>query len=825
MMRDGLSRHILLARAALLWERGWPPLFPALAVVGVFLVLAFSDLLPAFGGWVHALVLALALGAFLYALWRAIRFWRMPDIAAGRRRLEQASGLQHRPLATLADTLPPGADADQRALWEAHRARMARLARNLRVGAPKAGWGRVDVWGVRAGIALLILVALADAGERWGDRLLRALKPNFAAAAIQGAPTLDVWLTPPEYTGLAPLFLQRGATETVEVPVGSAVLAQVSGGKATPKLSFAADAAAEEFGRVDAKSWKFAGSIQSGNRLQIEQDANVLGSWPIEVIADDPPKIAFASPPQRTQRAALRLDFQASDDYGVDNVHALITRKDGKGGGPLDLELPLPGQRLKETRAASFHDLTPHPWAGLPVEIRLRAADATGQTAETEPFEMTLPERIFNHPIARAIVEQRKQLALEPDEREAVAETLSDLSARPGLYGNDTVVFLSLRMAQARLLLDKTGASVEPVQQLLWETALRIEDGQLSLAERDLRRLQQQLQEALAKNAPDPEIEKLINELQEAMDRYLREMAQNMERQDPRDMQRVPYDPDRMVTRDDLQKMLEKARELSRSGSKDAARELLSKLQQMLENLKMARPQQGQGQNQAQQMMRNMREMMQRQQQLLDRSFRAQRGQQQQQGQRGQRGQQQQGQQGQQGQEGQEGEQGQVDMGDAAQQQEALRRMLGEMMRQMGEGQGEIPQPFGRAERAMRGAAEALQQGQPGQAVGPQTDALDQLQQAMQSMAEQMQNQMAGEGEGEPQGQPDMNAPRQRVDRDPLGRPLSGSGNYDLGDVKIPEQGDLQKTREILDELRRRAGDRARPEVERDYIDRLLKRF
>jgi uncharacterized protein (TIGR02302 family) len=823
MTRRGLSRRLLLARAALLWERAWPALFPALAVVGAFLVLAFSDLLPALGPWLQALVLALLLGAFAYALWRAGRFWRLPDLTAGRRRLEQASGLPHRPLATLADTLPPGADADQRALWAAHRARMARLAHDLRIGTPEAGWGRIDLWGIRAGIALLLLVALIDAGDRWGDRLLRAVKPNFAAAAVQGAPTLDVWLTPPEYTGLAPLFLQRGAAETIAVPVGSALLAQVTGGKAAPKLSLADGAAGEEFGRIDAKSWKFAGDVRSGNRLRIEQGGDVLGTWPIEVVPDDPPAVSFATPPQRTQRAALRLEFQASDDYGVENVHALITRKDGKGG-TLDLELPLPGQRLKDARAASFHDLTPHPWAGLPVEIRLRAADSIGQTAESEPFEMTLPERVFNHPIARAIVEQRKQLALSPDDRDVVAETLSDLSARPGLYGNDTVVFLALRMAQARLLLDKTGESIEPVQQLLWETALRIEDGQLSLAERDVRRLQQQLQDALAKNAPDPEVEKLINELQEAMDRYLREMAQNMERQDPRDMQRVPYDPDRMVTRDDLQKMLEKARELSRSGAKDAARELLSKLQQMLENLKMARPQQGQGQNQAQQMMRNMREMMQRQQQLLDRSFRAQRGQQQQ-GQRGQRGQQgQQGQQGQRGQ-GQEGDQGEVEMGDAAQQQEALRRMLGEMMRKMGEGQGEIPQPFGRAERAMRDAAEALKQGQPGQAVGPQTDALDQLQQAMQSMAEQMQNQMAGEGEGEPQGRPDMNAPRQRVDRDPLGRPLSGSGNYDLGDVKIPDQGELQKTREILDELRRRAGDRARPEIERDYIDRLLKRF
>jgi hypothetical protein len=99
------------------------------------------------------------------------------------------------------------------------------------------------------------------------------------------------------------------------------------------------------------------------------------------------------------------------------------------------------------------------------------------------------------------------------------------------------------------------------------------------------------------------------------------------------------------------------------------------------------------------------------------------------------------------------------------------------------------------------------------------------LQQAMQQMAEQMQNQMAGEGEGEPMGQPDMNAPRQRVDRDPLGRPLSGNGSYDQGDVKIPDQSEVAKAREILDELRRRAGERSRPPIELDYIERLLKRF
>jgi len=35
----------------------------------------------------------------------------------------------------------------------------------------------------------------------------------------------------------------------------------------------------------------------------------------------------------------------------------------------------------------------------------------------------------------------------------------------------------------------------------------------------------------------------------------------------------------------------------------------------------------------------------------------------------------------------------------------------------------------------------------------------------------------------------------------------------------------MQRSRQILDELRRRAGEHYRPQIELDYIDRLLRRF
>jgi uncharacterized protein (TIGR02302 family) len=720
---------------------------------------------------------------------------------------------------------------------------MAAAVRRLRVGWPAAGLARRDPWGLRSVLATLLLLGAIDAGVDWRDRVARAVTPGFGGGKPAIATSFDLWLTPPEYTGLAPQFMRASDNETVQVPTGSVLLAQVHGGNGVPRLTIDSDA--RDFSPVDKENFRLGATLTGGKSLTLSQGGTMLGRWAISIIPDNPPTIAFAETPKGTTRAALRLDYRAGDDYGIESVKAVIRRQPARTGGspgdaadkapgaalgdPIDLELPLPGLHLKDAEATSYHDLSPHPWAGLPVEIRLVATDALGQTGESEPVSMVLPERVFHHPVARAIIDQRKELAKDPASADAVAEILGDLNRRPELYRDDAVVYLALRFAPQQLRRDHGNDSVAAVEQLLWDTALRIEDGNLSLAERNLRRLQQELQDALAKGAPDAEIERLMQELRQALDRYLQELAREQQRR-PNEAT-DPIDPSQVLTGRDLQRMLDRARELSRSGARDQAREMLSQLQNMLENLRAARPgqMQQQGAGQAQQMMRGLQQLMQRQQQLLDRSFRAQR----QQGQRGQ-----QGQQGQQGRNGQPGERSgeqsgdeQADsgefgeMGEAAGQQEALRRGLGDMMRQFDEGMGDIPQPFGRAERAMRDATGALQRGKPNQAIGPQTEALDQLQQAARDFAQQL-RQRLGENRGD-EGEVGANqgSARDRVERDPFGRPMSNSGMFDQSDVKIPDQNILQKSREILDELRRRAGERFRPTIELDYIDRLLKRF
>jgi uncharacterized protein (TIGR02302 family) len=795
-----LAARLRRARAVLLWERIWPECWPAVVVLGVFFVLALFDLLPDLPNRWHGAILLGFGAALMIAARRAIDGFVVPDLGTARRRIERASGLSHRPLQALADR--PGTPLDQASarLWEAHRRRMQAAARQLRIGLPVAGLAARDPWGLRAVLAIALLLGAIDAGADWSERLLRAVMPGLDDGAPAVAASLDIWVTPPEYTGLPPQFLRPTVVETIRIPTGSMLLAQVHGGSGLPQLAI--DRRIHDFRAVDTENFQVSQKVTMGRRIEVDQAGAVLGSWPIEIIPDHPPTIAFAELPAPTAQAALRIGYRAADDYGVEDVKAVITRPGSKPDEKIVLDLPLPGLHLKRANATSYNDLTPHPWAGLSVEIRLFASDALGQRGETAPVRLKLPERIFHNPVARAIVEQRKELVKNPEARLAVAEILGDLRGQTRLYGDDAAAFLDLRVAQEGLRLSGTARSLAQIEQLLWDTALRIENGQAPLALQELRRLEQKLQNALANKAPDHEIDRLMGEFQQALERYLQALAKNSTRPSPDE----PIGPTQIVTGRDLQRMLDEARQLARAGAREQAEALLSQLQGMLENLRMQQPA---GSNEANKTMRGMRDLMQRQQQLLDRSFRAE-----QQGAPDSTG---------------VGEQptSNAQMGDAAGEQDALRNALREMMRRLGEKNRAIPNPLGRAERAMREASEALRAGLPGAAIEPQSDALDQLRQAAREIARQMQQQLGRDrgGRGDDPGTTAGDEPGDQMRRDPLGRPLPTNGAYDEGEVKIPDWNTLQESRKILEELRHRAGESFRPTLELDYINRLLQQF
>jgi uncharacterized protein (TIGR02302 family) len=533
-----------LARLAILWESLWPALWPALAVASAFVVLVLLDALPQVAGWLHALILAAFALGFLWLLWSGVRAVRLPARDSAVRRLERASELSHRPLQVLADDLAAGADdRDSEELWQLHRRRMAERAKHLKIGAPAPGLARRDPFGLRGALVLLLVVGMTVGVADSPQRLVRAVTPQFAFLTPSAPPTLELWITPPSYTGLAPLFPKliaadaddpgSAARTVLQVPVNSVLSAQIAGGSGSTVMTLGDERV--PFETVDAMNARIVRKIDSGGNLEIAQNGDLLGAWKLNVVPDEAPRVAFKEPPGATERSALSIAYSISDDYGVSEVGAEIRRSyeggDVVGKEVIDLELPLPGVNVKNAEEISFHDLTPHKWAGLAVILRLRAKDGAGQVSYSEDAKLVLPERAFNHPVARAVIEQRRRLASEPERRRSIMESLDDIARRPGEYDNSTVTFLALTSSIGRLLHEKSDDAIEPVRGLLWDTALGIEDGTLSIAERELRRAQQALMKALAENASDAELERLMDELQNALEKFMRAMAEQLRNQ------------------------------------------------------------------------------------------------------------------------------------------------------------------------------------------------------------------------------------------------------------------------------------------------------
>ncbi len=318
-----------------------------------------------------------------------------------------------------------------------------------------------------------------------------------------------------------------------------------------------------------------------------------------------------------------------------------------------------------------------------------------------------------------------------------------------------------------------------------------------------------------------------MDQLRAAMDRFMQAMAEQLKNNQQLNR---PLDRNSRVLRSqDLKNMLDRLENLARNGAKDAARQLLQQLQQMMENLQMAAPDMnGDDLGDLMPELDELGDMIHQQQDLRDRTFRQ--GQDRRRQQRGQQGQDQQGQQ-----------QGDT-MGALRQSQQALRDRLNKLLEdlknrgfgqqgQQGEqgqgqqGQGQKGQgedgmnELGRAGEAMGEAEGNLGEGNADSAVDSQGRALDALRKGAQGLEQSMMGQGASPGRAGRLG-----LPRARQDTDPLGRPLNGR-DYGDDSVKVPGEIDVQRARRIIEELRRRFGDVARPQLELDYIERLLKDY
>lgn len=836
--RKRLARVVFLSKLAIFWENLLPRLMPGLIVLAFYVGLSLIGLWPLLPVWLRIIVLTgFAAALVWYGLPLAKVRW--PRRAEALHRIEVVSGYSHRPLAAIEDRLSAGrGDAASTALWVAHQRRMTKALLALKAGVPMPRAYLVDPRALRVLAAMLVVVGFASSGEdRW--RRLIDLFPAEAGAQAAGA-RIDAWVTPPVYTGRPPVFLTGAATAlrdpgaSISVPAGSEVTvrAQGSDGLKVDYVSLGEKPAEVDAGDNVPAGEKTAASVEvpTDRRVVLQQDGRLfvrdgettIAEWSFTVEPDHVPTIRLLDDPEEQFSGSVKFSYLMQDDYGVVAAEAKISPvpdtklpQDGVRRPLVEapkFPLALPAGNDKSGAGETIQDLTSHPWAGSEVDIVLTARDEAGQEGRSEPHRFTLPQRRFAKPMARAIVEQRRELALDANAQLPVIDAFDALLIAPERFFDEPKHYLGTRFAYQQLVAARSDEELQALLDLFWDLALTIEDGDLSVAERNLRDAQEALRKALESGASDEEIAKLTEQLREALNEYFQALAEQL-RQNPSAMQQMPDLNSQTLRPQDLDEMLRRIEELAKSGSRDAARELLSQMQQMLENLQAGRPQ-NMPNGMSQEMMDALNElgqMIQRQQQLMDQTHRFDQN----------NGQQQPGQQGQQGQ--QQGPMSPEELAEALrqlqQQQGDLAEQLQKLMDEMAKNGLPENGDLGRAGESMGKAGEELGQGELGSAVGEQGNALEAVRQGAQGMMEQM---LGQQGQGQGQG---LARGRSPLDEDPLGRPRRTEGP-DFGDqVRVPDEIDVQRARRILEELRRRFSDPSRPAFELDYLERLLKRY
>src|SRR6202012_5894939 len=136
------------------------------------------------------------------------------------------------------------------------------------------------------------------------------------------------------------------------------------------------------------------------------------------------------------------------------------------------------GNHPQKIHQTVTQDLTDNPWAGLPVTITPGAEDDSKQQAEGDAVRILLPERPFRNPMARAVVALRRQLVADPEKGRPVAEAgIAAILGQPESFGKDFTVYLALADSRSRLLRGKLEDILPSVLDMMWQTALRLEDG------------------------------------------------------------------------------------------------------------------------------------------------------------------------------------------------------------------------------------------------------------------------------------------------------------------------------------------------------------
>ncbi len=610
---------------------------------------------------------------------------------------------------------------------------------------------------------------------------------------------LKVWYKPPEYTKLEekliPIQKKNEIIRVKElVPIKSELKVFIKTN--TKNFSVTEGDKNLEVKKNEKNNYEFS--------LLLEKDKNVVINhankehiiFDLLVIKDKKPKIEILSTPVVINNSSLSFVSKTTDDYGIKKINLNINRPLAFKHFEeeyLSFNLYLNEVIQKNTKLVEsyfYKFLADIIWAGSDTYIEIIASDFINQSTKFSD-RIKIPRKNFNNKTATEIIKIREKLAKNKiAQNEGKQEFTQLFNSNQYLLNNSDVRIIYKDTLNLFNLTDITRFSLKnELFKKLYTLAEVIDEGEFYQAKKNLEQVEQSLFDSVKQNDTE-KVSTNVNKFKEKIESLL-------------DLENDQNSNDNFKNlnseniKEKIEELAKQIEDLLKTGTKEGIDEKIQKMKQLSENIK--NPNNNKEienkDKQKQEFINKLSELLNEQEKVMEETFNraAERG---------------------------KFEQSSEGSGGKSpkEKQEDLRNTLGNVIREIGASENEIPQDLGRADRAMRQASRDLDNGRPDEASNAQGRAVEMIQRSINKINSK--EYMSKSPEFAEKGKENENNKEKQYLAD--NQNIEYQGTSAGGTVELSSKRNIKNASKIADELYSRFNEEGRSLKDKKYIKNLL---
>ena len=709
--------------------------------------------------------------------------------------LESKNYTNINPLSAIKDI--PAGDKTNLLMWDAHIKQTKASLKDLVYYFPKITLEAVDPLKVRFIFILFFILSIF-----WGLNN-NVLKQNLVKIYVINLNKVDklkekynvlARLKPPAYTMLPQRKIEiknfnNEETRKINVPFSSELLLQTFG-ESSKKMKITIDKKNEYYSK-DNDNLNINYKLMYSQNLKIETKDNTEINIYLNIIEDEKPEVKFLSNPEVVNGVSLKFLTEAKDDYGIVKGYVTFTKPFGFEHfieKQLRYDLPVSKDNKNLFKSMFFKNMSSHIWAGNNSNININFYDDLDQKG-TIYKNIFIPEKKFTSLKAKLIYEVRTDLAKRKISLYEAKKIIDNIILEEKDFEFDELIKEKYFTVISKLNeLKKTPISYKSsFYKDLWELAIAVEEGEVFSVKKNLEQIEQNLFDSINQRETE-KVSTNVDKFKESIQSLL-----DINKQDRRNS----FSNNENNIKEQLKKATKDLEDLLKTGTKENLDEKVQELRQLADSIKNPKKldkNQLFKEQKKREFINKLSELLNEQELIMEETFNeaANRGKFKQ---------------------SSEGSGGRT----SKERQENLRNTLGNIMRDIGESENEIPQELGRADRAMRQATRELEGGRPDQASNAQGRATEMLRRGMERMRynNNFAQNSSSQKENNIENQYEKNFSDSNNNLEYQGTSLGGT-------IEIPKKVKIQKAQKIAKELYTRYNQKGRSIKEKEYIKNLL---